>query len=95
MVGYVTAWTVAALVVYIDECTPISLFWDRAYGVIGMKLPTTGSCLPVYSHQAAPGILNSVSDLLILVLPGVALWPLQMRRTKKLGLFLMFSLGAL
>ena len=38
-------------------------------------------------------MLNTVSDILILVLPGLALWPLQMRTSKKLGLFFVFSLG--
>ena len=38
-------------------------------------------------------MLNTVSDILILVLPGLALFPLQMRTSRKLGLFFVFSLG--
>ena len=92
--GYVTAWTIATLIVFINRCHPVYLFWDRAYALAAMTPPTTGTCLPSISHNAAPAILNSVSDFLILVLPAVALWPLQMRRSKKFGLFFVFSLGA-
>jgi hypothetical protein len=93
--AYLVAWTIASLIVFIVQCTPIPFFWYRAYALAGLKPPIEGWCLPSDSHQAAPGILNSLSDILILVLPGVALWPLQMRKTKKLGLFFVFSLGAL
>ena len=94
IIAYVVCWTIGALVVFIYQCDPIEFFWFRSYALAGLDPPVKGSCLPSVSHQVAPAVLNSISDLLILLIPGVALWPLQMRNTKKIGLFFVFSLGA-
>ncbi|KAL9078884.1 MAG: hypothetical protein Q9157_002179 [Trypethelium eluteriae] len=94
LIFYITAWVIASLVVFLMQCIPVRYFWDRSYALIGQKPPVTGWCLPNVLHQAAVGIFNTVSDLLILVFPAIALWPLRMPRMRKLGLFFIFSLGA-
>ena len=91
--GYITAWTIATFIVFVCRCTPISFFWYRSYGLVGLKPPISGTCLPINTQQTVPSVLNTLSDILILVLPGIALWPLQMRKSKKFGLFFVFSLG--
>ncbi|KAL8788889.1 MAG: hypothetical protein Q9213_001412 [Squamulea squamosa] len=88
------AWAIASLVVFIYQCDPIYFFWDRTYKLVGLDPPSEGTCLPSYSHQAAPMTLSALSDFLILLLPGIALWPLQMPWSRKIGLFFLFSLGA-
>ena len=93
--SYVTAWAIASLIVFIVQCTPIHYFWDRTYLLVGLEPPSKGTCLPSDTHQAAPMTLSTISDFLILLLPGVALWPLNMPWSRKIGLFLLFSLGAL
>lgn len=93
--AYVTAWAIASLVVFILQCSPIHYFWDRTYLLVGLDPPSRGTCLPSDTHQAAPMVLSAISDFLILFLPGIGLWPLQMRWTRKIGLFFLFSLGAL
>lgn len=95
VIAYVTAWAIASLIVFIYQCDPIYYFWDRTYKLVGLDPPSKGTCLPSNSHQAAPMTLSAISDFLILLLPGIALWPLQMPWSKKIGLFSLFSLGAL
>jgi len=92
--SYITAVFIASFVVFVYQCDPIPYFWLRAYALAGKKPPISGTCLDSLLHQVVPGAFNAFADLLILLLPGLALWPLQMANKKKAGLFFVFSLGA-
>ena len=87
--AYVTAWPIASQVVFILQCSPIHYFWDRTYLLVGLDPPSKGTCLPADTHRATPMVLSmvfsAISDFLILLLPGIALWPIQMRWTRKLA----------
>lgn len=77
------------------QCLPVSYFWERAYMVTGITPPhpLLGWCMPQDVHIAIPLIANLVSDLFMLALPVIGLWGLQMQKTKKIGVFLAFSVG--
>lgn len=87
----------ATMAVFILICLPISFFWDRSYFLekVEPPHPVNGHCplgeLPILSTLIA----NTVSDVALLVLPAIGLWNLKLPRGKKVGLFGVFSLGAL
>ena len=77
------------------QCLPVSYFWERAYIITGITPPhpVTGWCMPEDVHIVIPLIANLVSDLFMLALPAIGLWGLQIQKTKKMGVFLAFSVG--
>ncbi|KAI4262058.1 MAG: hypothetical protein L6R42_002758 [Xanthoria sp. 1 TBL-2021] len=88
--------TIATLVVFILQCLPVTFFWNRAYLLEKVKppYPLQGHCLPQQLHVVTILIANTISDVAVLVLPGIGLWNLRLPRGKKVGLFGVFSLGA-
>ncbi|KAI4146297.1 MAG: hypothetical protein L6R39_003496 [Caloplaca ligustica] len=94
---YTLLLTIATLVVFILQCLPITFFWDRAYFLEKVRPPhvVKGHCLAQQLHVVTTLLANTVSDVAILVLPAVGLWNLQLPTGKKVGLFGVFSLGAL
>ncbi|KAF2235595.1 hypothetical protein EV356DRAFT_523099 [Viridothelium virens] len=71
----------------IFACTPIAKAWD--------PLITTGHCISTSALEAATGGLNCISDIIILILPQLRIWKLQMSRKKKIQLSLIFLSGIL
>lgn len=70
----------------IFQCFPFRLNWD----------PTAkGSCINFGTFALAMGVMNIVSDVIILVLPLPSLWQFQITRNRKWLLFIMFLLGGL
>ena len=67
-------------------CSPIPFSWD----------PTiTGTCGNRNALWLAIGVLNIVTDVLVLALPMPMLWRLQIPQKKKIALSLIFGLGFL
>ncbi|KAL8735519.1 MAG: hypothetical protein Q9181_002762 [Wetmoreana brouardii] len=94
---YTLVLTVVTIFVFMFQCLPITFFWERAYRLENVEPPhpIKGHCLPPPWHLAPPIlILNTISDIALLTLPAVGLWKLQLPRAKKIGLFVVFSLGA-
>ncbi|KAJ5967749.1 hypothetical protein N7501_003997 [Penicillium viridicatum] len=68
-------------------CTPVHAFWSTSAEVRKTKcLPTT----PVWFTNAA---LQTVTDLVILILPMPLLWKLQLPKRQKCGIIVVFGLG--
>ena len=53
-----------------------------------------GSCEDQVLHLVVPIVLNLLSDLIILGLPIIGLWGLQMQKQTKVGIFFAFSVGS-
>lgn len=71
----------------IFSCRPIDKSWD--------VFITDGSCLNTRLITLVAGAINTVSDLLILILPQRRIWGLQQPLSKKLAVSGLFSLGLL
>lgn len=95
--AYTLALAIGTTAEFIFQCLPIHYFWDRSYLLAGVKppYPIKGHCTPDRPRVAVPTIANTFSDILILILPAIGLWNLQLPKNKKLALFFVFSLGAL
>ena len=71
----------------IFSCRPINKSWD--------VFITHGTCLNTRLITLVAGAINTVSDLLILILPQRLIWGLQSPLRKKLAVSGLFSLGLL
>ncbi|KAI1346012.1 hypothetical protein F5Y01DRAFT_322422 [Xylaria sp. FL0043] len=91
---FTTSWFIASLFAAIFQCAPVHFFWSQ-YDPNLIPRPK-GSCYVngpalVISSSA----LNSIGDIGILVLPILMVWHLQLPRSKRIALGLVFATGAL
>lgn len=84
-----TAHFIATVLASFLFCTPLAYNWD--------KYSYNGTC---YVHEQGImfivlGIVAPISDVITVAMPFTQLYSLQMSMRKKLGLAVMFGLGAL
>ena len=70
----------------IFNCTPIEKSWNSWI---------KGRCLNFDMISIAAGVINTISDLLILILPQFVIWNLQLSTKKRLRISGVFLPGAL
>lgn len=68
-------------------CNPRDKFWTPWL--------TTGHCMDANSANIAAGIVNSVADLLIILLPQRSIWRLNLHHSKKIRISAIFLLALL
>lgn len=83
---FVSCYTVAGTLVVIFQCVPVRSDWDPSI---------KPDCVNLDAELIAIGVLNSLTDLLILGLPTPFLWRLHSSLAHKIQLAGMFSLGGL
>lgn len=76
----------ADTLVKIFECTPRHKIWEKY---------VDGSCININIPILVTSAVNVVSDFLILLLPIVCVWRLQMKMSKKMGISAIFAAGSL
>jgi hypothetical protein len=69
------------------ECVPQERIWN--------PLIKTGHCIKTGDLLIAMGIINVVSDLMILILPMWAIFHLRMSTKLKIGVYAIFATGVL
>ncbi|GFF76359.1 hypothetical protein IFM61606_03816 [Aspergillus udagawae] len=74
----------ADTIVKIFECSPRAKIWDKTL---------KGHCININIPIIVTSSINVASDFLILVLPIVSVWRLQMRNSKKWGTSAIFAAG--
>ncbi|KAI1299553.1 hypothetical protein F5Y03DRAFT_408721 [Xylaria venustula] len=90
---YTTGWFIGTLLAAVFQCTPVDFFWSQ-YNIHLNPRPK-GSCYVngpalVISSSA----LNSIGDVVILVLPIIMIVQLQLPRPKRIAVGLVFATGA-
>ena len=75
---------IATTAVKIWECTPRSRIWDKSI---------QGTCINVSSLLNTSGLFNTISDILILLVPVKSVWRLNMDRGRKVACVLLFTVG--
>lgn len=73
------------LITHFVSCEPLEDFWDWG----------TGHCEDRKARNTVVAIINIVLNVLILLLPQLVIWKLQMTTARKLGVFLVFFAGLL
>lgn len=82
----VIGYTLPAGFMFLYLCQPVQKFWDSA---------VEGVCFSGYAAFLAPSVLNSVTDVVILLLPIWLLWPLRVRMGQKIAVALALMPGGL
>ena len=71
----------------IFQCHPVSFVWDKNL--------EGGKCVNFNSVTWVNAAFNILQDIIIVLLPVSEVRKLQLGRKKKIGLYIMFSLGGL
>lgn len=66
------------------ECTPRPRIWDKSI---------QGTCIDISRLLNASGLFNSITDILILLVPVKSVWKLKMDTSRKVGCVLLFTVG--
>ena len=74
----------STIIIKIWECSPRAKIWDKSI---------EGTCINVAALLDTDGACNTLSDILIILVPVKALWKLQMKRSRKIGVVLLFTVG--
>jgi hypothetical protein len=80
----VTLYWVVVTILIIRQCDPIPHYWDSS-------IP--GTCFGEFPLIIGIAIPNLVLDFVVLLLPVIPLWRLQMDHRQKMGLLVVFILG--
>lgn len=83
----VAMWALATVLVTLFLCKPIAFNWDTT--IAG------GKCGNTLASWKSTGIVNIITDAMILLLPVPSLCKVQMVLYKKLVIIAMFTLGVL
>lgn len=84
-IGVIVAWAIATILVGCLICRPFAYNWDQT-------IPG-GSCGNQVTSFTATGVINLVTDVIVLVTPMPLLYRLQMAMYKKVTLMTVFGLG--
>ena len=71
----------------IFSCNPIA----KSYN----PLITTGHCVDINALNTSASTLNSLSDIVLLILPQISIWRLHMARKRKIQISFIFLVGIL
>ncbi|GES63288.1 integral membrane protein [Aspergillus terreus] len=84
-IGVIVAWAIATILVGCLICRPFAYNWDQT-------IPG-GSCGNQVTSFTATGVINLVTDVVVLVTPMPLLYRLQMAMYKRVTLMTVFGLG--
>ncbi|KAI1798972.1 hypothetical protein F4811DRAFT_558304 [Daldinia bambusicola] len=84
--AFVAAWCISATVVSIFQCTPIEFAWDTSI--------EGGFCINYGLLVLVAGVINVISDFVILALPIPMILRLQVTKHKRIQLVFIFATGS-
>jgi hypothetical protein len=86
MIALNCAYYTAASLAIMFACTPRKRFWD----------PTTpGTCTSTHATAVTHGVVNMVSDFIMMAIPQKVIWSLHLNRGQKYGISSLFAIGIL
>lgn len=89
--GVLIAYALTALFINVFQCDPPSANFDS---VAAGKLPTQAKCISDDYLGTTLSVAHAVTDFCLLAVPIIVLWKVQIHRTTKIRLYLIFSIGA-
>lgn len=88
-IGFTVAYGIAFVFTAVFQCNPISHYWVRWDG------EHQGVCADVNAIAWANGAIGIAIDVWMIAIPFSQLWRLQLDWKKKIGVFMMLSVGLL
>ena len=89
--GIIAAFTIASVFLVTFQCVPVVAGFDS---IATGKLETAPKCLTEAQVNHPLSIWNTVMDFMLLSVPVLVLWKVQIPWSTKIRLFLLFSVGA-
>jgi len=83
----ISGYSLALSLALIFACSPLQKSWDGT--ILG------GSCINRPAVYLATAITNTVSDIVLILIPVKIVWGLRMRLIPKLGVVVIFGIGCL
>ena len=77
---------IIAILITIFECTPVNKSWNKK---------TPGHCISTANFFYANAAFNVITDLMVMALPIPVIAKLQISKKQRIGLALIFFVGAL
>ena len=87
VVFVVVGYSIPSATIFLWMCRPVRKYWDLSV--------TEGECIQGIPPYFAAAILNSVTDVVILLLPLWLLWPLRVPWRQKCAVALVMMTGGL
>ena len=85
--GLILAWLLPTWIILINQCNPVAGAWDLAIA--------RAKCINLKNFLYGQAIADAVFDFIILCLPIVIVWRLQMDIARKIAVTAVFGLGVL
>jgi len=83
----VVGYSIPSATIFLWMCRPLRKYWDLTV--------TEGECIAGNPPYLAAAVLNSVTDVVILLLPLWLLWPLRVPWRQKIAVSLVLMAGGL
>ena len=83
----IITWTIVISLVVVVQCNPVQYFWNRS-------IPG-GKCINNDAYYFATGLSSTIIMITVLALPLPLIWKLQVSLSRRLGLAVIFLMGAL
>jgi hypothetical protein len=83
----ISSYSIALALSLIFACSPVKKTWSISI--------ITGSCINRPAVYLSTAIANTVSDVILIIIPIRIIWRLHMRPVQKWGVIAMFSIGSL
>lgn len=87
MMAFVVVNCVVFFFIYAFDCKPVYYTWHFSVDHF--------DCIEITQINVAIGAINIFTDLIIMIMPLPLVWQLQLAKTQKAGLLVVFSTGAL
>ena len=84
---FVFLWAVSTIFAAIFQCMPIRLAWQKDLG--------HGKCVDLAALVVSTGVLNMLTDIIILIIPMPIVWSLKISNRQKVAVSAIFLLGGL
>jgi hypothetical protein len=84
--GFVTLWLLAMVFGTTFQCTPIDFAWNKSQ---------TGHCINIATFFVTLGIINAVTDTIIVLMPLPLIWKLNLPKGRKIGICGIFALSSI
>lgn len=84
--AFIACYTTAIMFACIFQCIPIDAFWDATI---------EGKCINSTAVLEVSGILNIVTDVIILAIPVPLVWKLKTKTSSKIQIIGLFLTGGL
>lgn len=84
--AFIILWLLAMVFGTTFQCTPIDFAWNKSQ---------PGHCLNVATLFVTLGIINAVTDIIIVVMPLPLIWKLRLPKGRRIGVCGIFALSSI